>query len=283
MSVVAVEYVRRMRGGSQSHLLRCSDGNLYVVKFRNNPQHTRVLANELFATSLAEFVGLPVAKAMVVEVGARLIRDTPDLDIRFNGCAFPCEAGRQFGSRYAVNPSEGQLFDYFPMNGSRKLRNVGAFLGMLAFDKWTGNTDHRQAIFWRKLVERNYTVAFIDQGHCFNVGEWTFPDELLKGLYMDHQVYSRVRGWHSFEPWLSRIENLDESVIRYLAGCIPPEWYGFERDDLTRLLRWLEGRRELVRTLISQLRLHGRLFPNWEAPSANGEEEKKGRDHKLSA
>jgi hypothetical protein len=28
-------------------MMRCSDGNFYVVKFRNNPQHFRVLANEL--------------------------------------------------------------------------------------------------------------------------------------------------------------------------------------------------------------------------------------------
>ena len=34
-----------MRGGAQSHLMRCDDGNYYVVKFQNNPQHRRVLVN----------------------------------------------------------------------------------------------------------------------------------------------------------------------------------------------------------------------------------------------
>ena len=37
--------------------MRCSDGNFYVVKFRNNPQHLRVLANEFLATRLAEVRG----------------------------------------------------------------------------------------------------------------------------------------------------------------------------------------------------------------------------------
>src|ERR1019366_4957645 len=41
--VQAVQHVRRMRGGAQSHLMRCADGFYYVVKFQNNPQHTRVL------------------------------------------------------------------------------------------------------------------------------------------------------------------------------------------------------------------------------------------------
>ena len=40
--------------------MRCSDDHFYVVKFRNNPQHMRVLANEMLATRLAERAGLPV-------------------------------------------------------------------------------------------------------------------------------------------------------------------------------------------------------------------------------
>jgi hypothetical protein len=32
----AVAQIRRMRGGAQSHLMRCADGNYYVVKFQNN-------------------------------------------------------------------------------------------------------------------------------------------------------------------------------------------------------------------------------------------------------
>ncbi len=33
--VCAVQHIRRMRGGSQSHLLRASDENYYVTKFQN--------------------------------------------------------------------------------------------------------------------------------------------------------------------------------------------------------------------------------------------------------
>ena len=44
--ISAVQHVRRLRGGSQSQLLRASDGLYYVTKFQNNPQHVRVLAND---------------------------------------------------------------------------------------------------------------------------------------------------------------------------------------------------------------------------------------------
>jgi len=46
----ALEQIRRMPGGAQPHLMRCSDEQYYVVKFQNNPQHRRVLANELLPT-----------------------------------------------------------------------------------------------------------------------------------------------------------------------------------------------------------------------------------------
>jgi hypothetical protein len=45
--LLAVEHIRRMRGGAQAHLMRCDDGSYYVVKFQNNPQHVRILANEI--------------------------------------------------------------------------------------------------------------------------------------------------------------------------------------------------------------------------------------------
>ena len=57
MPVEAVQHVRRMRGGAQAHLMRADDRHFYVVKFQNNPQHLRVLANELLATRLAESIG----------------------------------------------------------------------------------------------------------------------------------------------------------------------------------------------------------------------------------
>jgi hypothetical protein len=43
----------------KSHLMRCSDGGYYVVKLQNNPQHRRILVNELLGTKLAARLGLP--------------------------------------------------------------------------------------------------------------------------------------------------------------------------------------------------------------------------------
>jgi hypothetical protein len=60
---VAVEQIRRMRGGARARLMRYDDEGYYVVKFHNNPQGMRILVNELLGTRLAGRLGLPAPVA----------------------------------------------------------------------------------------------------------------------------------------------------------------------------------------------------------------------------
>jgi len=253
-----------MRGGAQAHLMRADDGHYYVVKFQNNPQHLRVLANELLATRLGERVGLPVPVTEVILVDSWLIENTPDLRIETGLRPVSCHVGLQFGARYVCDPAEAQVFDYLPESMLNKVKNRAAFAGMLALDKWLGNANGRQAVFWKKTRERKYTATFIDQGYCFNAGEWTFPDSALRGVYARNRVYEDVRGWENFEPWLSRIENCDPAVIRYIAGDIPPEWIENDWQALERLVDTIIERRGKVRELITAFRNSSRQpFPSW--------------------
>ena len=96
VAVLAVQQIRAMRGGAQSQLMLGSDGNLWVVKFQNNPQHTRVLANEYLATRLAASVGLTVPACEVVEVTEWLIANTPELLIQVPGWAGALPGGAAF-------------------------------------------------------------------------------------------------------------------------------------------------------------------------------------------
>ena len=260
-----------MRGGAQGHLMRASDGHFYVVKFQNNPQHMRVLANELLGTRLAEKVGLPVPATEVVEVEPWLIAHTPELSIQLAGQTIACAPGLQFGSRFVVDPLDGQVFDYLPDTSLPQVRNLETFAGMLAVDKWTCNANGRQAAFWRRTRERKYTVSFIDQGYCFNAGEWTFPDSPLRGVYLKNEVYAGVRGWESFEPWLSRLESLEAEALWGTAETVPPEWYGGEWEALEKLVETLVRRRGRVRELIEEFRRSSRQpFPNWAVSAAVG-------------
>jgi len=296
---LAVEHVRRMRGGAQAQMMRCDDNAYYIVKFQNNSQHLKILANEMLATRLAARLGLCVPQVEVIDVRPEIITYTPDLVIQLGLGRKPCAAGKQFGSQFPGHPARMTVHDFLPDEQLGAVRNLPDFLGVLVFDKWTCNTNGRQAIFFRDsgvLMEAGgssaasaatmneavpgytalgdtalgYTAMMIDFGFCFNAGEWDFPDAPLRGLYSRHRVYDSVAGMEAFEPWLARLEKqMTERVLGEEAAQIPPEWYGGDWEELERLLERLDRRRERVRELIFSARNSGREpFPNWKVKHA---------------
>jgi hypothetical protein len=266
VAVLAVQAIRRMRGGAQSQLMLGADGKLWVVKFQNNPQHLRVLANELIATRLAEAVGLTVPATDVIEVTEWLVNHSPEMVVDpGRGARERCAAGLQFGSQFVGGAALGRVLDYLPEEHLGEVRNVAEFAGMLVLDKWTGNANGRQAVFSRKLRERKYKATFIDQGYCFHAGEWKFADAPLRGVYARNKVYEGVTGWESFEPWLSRVEAITEETLSSIAEVVPPEWYGGNPADLEQLMEQMMKRRSRVRELIVSFRESDRdPFPNWK-------------------
>lgn len=265
----AVQQIRRMRGGSQSHLMRASDGNFYITKFQGNPQHTRVLANEFLASKLGLLLGLPMPEVAVIEVSDWLIGNSPDLHIENAGHAMPCSSGLQLGSRYVVNPEKEMVFDYLPESLMQKsVCNLHDFARILVLDKWTGNADGRQVIFSKSAKARKYNATFIDQGYCFNAGEWNFPDSPLRGVYARNCVYECITGWESFEPVLSRAEQMDYNDLCSVTSGLPEDWwlrYG-SSDALSCLFDSLYQRRSNIRDLIAAFRNSSRNpFPNWKS------------------
>jgi hypothetical protein len=199
------------------------------------------------------------------------------------------------------------VYDFLPDEQLREVQNLSDFLGVLVLDKWTCNTNGRQAIFFREPADgtaagapgnaspgspppqeaapggfhaggspaggytaAGYKAMMIDFGFCCNAGEWDFPDAPLRGLYARHRVYERVRGMDAFEPWLARLENrITERVLGEIAAEIPPEWYAGDWDALEKLLERLYRRRGRVRELLLSARNSGRdPFPNWKVNHA---------------
>jgi hypothetical protein len=264
LATIATQHIRRMRGGAQGQLMLGADGQLYVVKFRNNPQHTRVLANELLVSRLALAAGLTVPEPEVVEVSEWLIENTPALVVDYGRRRELCSPGFNFGSRFVGGLMPGQVVDYLPEDELSGVRNAGEFAGMLALDKWTGNANGRQAVFARRARERRYKAWFIDFGCCFHAGDWTFEDIPLRGVYYRNQVYQAVTGFDSFEPWLTRLEEMPPQEIWNAANDIPPDWYGGDMSALEAVVEKLIYRRRRIREWIDDFRRSDREpFPNW--------------------
>jgi hypothetical protein len=266
LAVNAKGYIRKMRGGAQGFLLFCDDGSCYVVKFQNNPQHIRILANEWLATKIAVCLELAVPACEVVHADEAFIAQTNELVIQHPGRTEACRPGLHFGSRLAGGIMPGVLTDYLPETRLAAVTNLQEFAGCLVFDKWLCNADGRQAVFTQQTIHgrtKHYRASFIDQGFCFN-GDWKLKDAPLRGSYARNAVYRGITSWDSFEPWISAIEEFPIDDIWKIALSIPSEWYGGQRDELQQLVEQLARRRALVRELIRDFRTSSRNpFPDW--------------------
>ena len=273
MPLTAVRHVRKMRGGAQAHLLEADDGNWYVVKFRNNPQHHRVLVNELLAASFLDYLKIAAPETAIVQVKAQFLTANPELHIAVGTRRIEIEPGWHFGSRYPGDPSRAAVYDFLPDALLSRVVNLDDFRAILVFDKWTGNADGRQCVFYRALVRESggipsrpgFVARMIDHGYAFNGPHWDFPESPVQGLYARPVVYQSVRSVDDFQPWLDQVKNFPEEVVDHAWKRIPAEWISGEEDALERLLEELWRRRTRLPELISACReARTNPFPNWK-------------------
>jgi hypothetical protein len=278
--VSAVEHIRPMRGGSQPHLIRCSDGHYYVVKFANNPQGIRVLTNEYLTGRVAKLLGLPCPEIRVVEVKEELVRLTPGLSIQWPHGCYPVATGLAFGSQFpsrrsATNRTLLSVVDLHLASGLGRVENLSDLMGMLMFDKWTSNTDTRQILCLPRPTEhwRTYQIFMIDNGLCFDGSAWTFKDSPLRGLYLDMAIYSTLENLQAFGPWLERLERrVTPEELNKIVEDIPRPWIKNDLGQLLELVNCLYERKKNVPALIQQTltALHNLAFKNlrWRAGAA---------------
>lgn len=264
-SIRATQCLRRMRGASQPHLMRAADGNLYVVKFQNNPQGVKILANEMLGASLARLLGLPIPPVAVIEVKQKdMIFLSECMFIELARCRVPCQPGLCFGAQFRLDGKSWLPDEITP----ESIANPEDFLGMLVFDKWTGNIDNRQVTLLPNEEDHSsYKALMIDQGYCFGGVEWILRDGPLHGVARFPRIYESVTGVEDFEPWLTRLEHeITFGMLRHAAEAVPPGWYLYYEDALNELIWRLNERRARVRGLLREtFRKAPDRFPNVSA------------------
>lgn len=279
MPLTAVRHVRKMRGGAQAHLLEADDGNWYVVKFRNNPQHHRVLVNELLAATFLEYLKIAAPECAVIQVTDSFLAANPEIRLQIGTSQIAVEPGWHFGSRYPGDPARASVYDFLPDALLSQVVNLEDFRAILVFDKWTGNADGRQSVFYRALVRHSgenpvpdvppsrpgFVARMIDHGYAFNGPHWDFPESPVQGLYARPLVYERVRSLEDFQPWLDQVTHFPEEVVDRAWKRVPADWIAEEEDTLERLLEELLRRRARVPDLVKSCRsARTNPFPNWQ-------------------
>ena len=272
MPLSARRYIRKMRGGAQSHLLEADDGRFYIVKFQNNPQHRRILVNEWISSIFLRYLQVSAAEPALIRLDEEFIGLHPQLAISIGARSIPIQPGWHFGSLHPGDPARVAVYDFLPDALLAQVKNLPDFLAILVFDKWTSNADGRQSVFFRARLEDfagrpgklGFVALMIDHGFTFNGPHWNFTDSPLMGLYPRRAVYEPVRSISAFQPWLDQVVNFPEEIFDSACKQVPPEWIDGEEDEFERVLMKLLDRRRLVPELITETRqARSNPFPNW--------------------
>lgn len=271
MPVKARRFIRKMRGGAQAHLLEAEDGNYYVVKFRNNPQHRRILVNEWIASVFLRYLQISAPQTAMVELTEDFLTDNPEVHFQLGSKRLPVDIGWHFGSRFPGDPARTAVYDFLPDALLSRVANLPEFGGVYVFDKWMGNADARQSIFYRARLEgygrpdaAGFIVQMVDHGYVFDGPHWSFVDSPVQGLYFRPLVYEGVKRIDDFQPWLDRVGHFPEEVVDEAFRGIPSSWTEEDRGELERLLERLLARRKRIVELVELGRkARPGTFPNW--------------------
>ena len=272
MPLSARRHIRKMRGGAQSHLIEADDGRFYVVKFRNNPQHRRILVNEWICSTFLRYLQISAAEPAIIRLDADFIGNNPELAVTLGSRSIPAEPGWHFGSLHPGDPARTAVYDFVPDALLSQVRNLHDFLAILVFDKWVANADGRQSVFFRARLEDwtgapgklGFVALMIDHGFAFDGPHWSFTDTPLAGLYPRRLVYEAVRSLDDFQPWLDQTVHFPEEIFDAAYKQVPPEWIEGEEEEFENLLERLLDRRLMVPELVSETRrAKSNPFPNW--------------------
>jgi hypothetical protein len=199
MPVDALRLIRKMRGGAQAHLIEANDGHFYVVKFINNPQHRRILVNEWIASAFLNYLGISTPEVAMVRVSETFLAANPEAYIQLGSHHHAIPPGWHFGSRFPGDPARNVVYDFLPDSLIEKVENLAEFRGVLAFDKWMGNADSRQAVFFRARLKEwlpgssshpsrlGFVAQMVDNGYVLEGPHWRCSDSPIQGLFS--------RGW----------------------------------------------------------------------------------------
>jgi hypothetical protein len=272
-SVVPIRSIeRRMRGGSQSLLVRDAAGNPYIAKCVGNPQGTRTLINEWVVSRLLKHlrVSTPEVHALQIDRG---IPGEELLEFEMGNRKVPIAPGVHFGSRCPVDPERKAILDFLPRRLMGKVGNLPDLLLAFVFDRWVNQVDARQAIYIRErsaTTTGNFRVYLIDHGRSFGGTHWELRDGALTGLYHDRSIYQNPAASSECHGAVDRINALPEGSLFSIEKDIPAEWLEpGDREEMTRLLELLSGRRtklhDTVNRALRQIQEAGVAIPTTSA------------------
>ncbi|CAH2717323.1 hypothetical protein BACCIP111895_04515 [Neobacillus rhizosphaerae] len=233
-----IEYIRKLEGKSNAHLIAFSDGKDYVVKYFQQG-FEKSLPNEWVGYCLGRYLGLPIPYAKIVEIPQGFSSQLPEL-LQMS------HTQSQFASLYVPNCLDGHQVSSVP-----NIINHSSLAGIILFDYWLCNQDRtRKNILLREEIEDSYHLWIIDQAEVFGSYNWqqsdleNLPVEMIKSA--THQIMvSFIEDEEQFFKQLKLIQTIPILLIEEIVELIPDDW-NVTKDEKKAIVSALVTRRKKI-------------------------------------
>lgn len=255
--LIAAEFLGSVGVGvTGPQFFRANDGEIYVVKLKNNQLGGKVLASELLAAKVGAEMDLCFPSGQIIEINEETVQKNRRLT------ALIKNQGQHFASHYLPH------VNYVGMRNLRKAANINEMAGVLLFDHMFHNADrahNRKNLLIRK-EDSLYKLYAIDNSHLFRSGRWTIDG--INKLSTKIQVYTEysfgvlLRNYLSIEdfiPYTEKAKKVTPAAIDAIFAEIPPDWlppkerevlsdvvklrFTMVQDIADELCRYMRGRR----------------------------------------
>ncbi len=239
---------------SKAQHIVANDNILYIVKFKNNPQSTRVLANEIIANSIAKLINIPIPEFSIINIDDKLVKYINIVNnVNFN-------SGNQFASKYTPNNFVHE--DNF--DKIKETKNYKDWTKVIIFETLIQNIDFRQrnVLFYIDKKDREHKFCVIDHGYAFKNQKWSeinfkSIDTLLNfNSIIDvnkTKVNKKKKINTIFNEIIDTFKINDENIKKIINIPVLEEW-GIDSKDKTVIADYITDFNKNTKKIINMIR-----------------------------
>jgi hypothetical protein len=247
LRVSIAQVPQRLRGGSQSRLVLCDDGKLYVCKMYPNPQGPNVLANEMLGSIVLDGLGFPVPRWRPITIDRRAVRlfsSELSMTDAVGRMLLPA-CGVHYGSQHVCSDyeyagDEYHVLDIIPRASA--VSNAEQIAGIYLFDLWANHHDSRLLLYRRHRTDRGPFKALIaDNGHLFGGPDWSGDPAVSWKCWAYRVQKPGMAAYLEIDKWLTLFQARIPGLLNKAMAAVDPSWYTGDLYSLCeRLLKRLE-------------------------------------------
>lgn len=220
--IYPVQYVQAFSGGT-AHVILCSDGNHYVMKWNTGSRRPKEMVNEYVVSKLAKLLSLPVIPFELIYLNEEFLKNTPALQAYDPGIRYGCQVIENsviFSDKAETPPSKQEII------------NHSILAGMIIFDQWVYNSNRNvNSLLLQPLEQGGYYVHMIHHYRCFP-GGYRWNAETIGSQKPEYRILNQVYRWcfslldddEMLAAFAEGIKSLPEERIKQVIESIPDEW-----------------------------------------------------------